>query len=94
MGAGGVGYSVLVLFTWQLQALGYQEVPNSASTRSQWQRAHSQSGLGPPAVPQAGPCPGCLPLPVERSVLLQIEPLFTGTRSLCLQLTFESLGEG
>lgn len=37
MGAGGVGYRLLVLFTWQLQALGVQEVPHSTSTGSQWQ---------------------------------------------------------
>lgn len=30
----------------------------------------------PPAVPQAGPWPGCLSLPVERSVLLQVEPIY------------------
>lgn len=29
-----------------------------------------------PAVPQAGPWPGCLSLPVERSVLLQVEPIY------------------
>ena len=43
-------------------------VPVAVSPLPEW--------LAAPAVPQAGPWPGCLSLPVERSVLLQVEPIY------------------